>query len=270
MSRIKTVFASLRQQRKKALIPFITAGDPDQTMTVPLMHELVNAGADIIELGVPFSDPMADGPTIQRSSERALKHHVGLKDVLVMVAEFRKSDPITPVVLMGYANPVESMGQEIFAAKAKESGVDGVLTVDYPPEECGEWVKHLKHHGLDAIFLLSPTTPQSRIERVAQMAQGYVYYVSLKGVTGSSHLDLNEVADKLSMLRSHISIPIGVGFGIRDGEMAKAVAELADAVVVGSRIIEEIEISSKSQLMENVIRLVSGLRTAIDDVVVKH
>lgn len=266
MFRIATAFDKLRQQHKKALIPFITAGDPEPAMTVALMHQLVKAGADVIELGVPFSDPMADGPTIQRASERALKHHVGLKDVLGMVAEFRNSDTSTPVVLMGYANPVEAMGYEKFAARAKECGVDGVLTVDYPPEECEEWVEHLRHHGIDAIFLLSPTTPPTRIAQVAKMAQGYVYYVSLKGVTGASHLDLNEVAGKLAQLRSLISIPIGVGFGIRDGATAKAVAGLADAVVVGSRIIEEIEQSPKAQVLANVDRLVTGLRSAIDEV----
>ena len=183
-----------------------------------------------------------------------------------MVAEFRKSDASTPVVLMGYANPVEAMGYEKFTAKAKECGVDGVLTVDYPPEECAEWVQHLRRHELDAIFLLSPTTPPARIEQVAKMAQGYVYYVSLKGVTGASHLDLNEVAGKLAQLRSRISIPIGVGFGIRDGATAKAVAGLADAVVVGSRIIEEIEQSPKAEVLANVGRLVTGLRSAIDEV----
>lgn len=264
MSRIAIVFDKLRLQGRKALIPFITAGDPEPAMMVPLMHELVKAGADVIELGVPFSDPMADGPTIQRSSERALKHHVGLKDVLTMVAEFRKSDTYTPVVLMGYANPVEAMGYEKFTARAKECGIDGVLTVDYPPEESAEWVKYLERQQIDAIFLLSPTTPQARIEQVAEMAQGYVYYVSLKGVTGALNLDLNDVANKLSQLRSVISIPIGVGFGIRDGGTARAVAELADAVVVGSRIIEEIENSPKEKVLANVYRLVKSLRSAID------
>ncbi len=270
MSRIATVFDRLRQQNKKALIPFITAGDPDPAMTVPLMHGLVKAGADIIELGVPFSDPMADGPTIQRSSERALKYHVGLKDVLTMVEEFRKNDMRTPVVLMGYANPVEAMGYGKFSTRAKECGVDGVLTVDYPPEECVEWVEHLRQKELDAVFLLSPTTPQTRIEQVAKMAQGYVYYVSLKGVTGASHLDLSEVANKLIQLRSCISIPIGVGFGIRDGVTAKAIAGLADAVVVGSRIIEEIEKSPRAEVLTNVDRLVKGLRSAIDEVSIKY
>jgi len=264
MSRISTLFGKLRQNRRKALIPFITAGDPEPGMMVPLMHELVQAGADIIELGVPFSDPMADGPTIQRSSERALKHRVSLQDVLAMVEEFRESDSSTPVVLMGYANPVEAMGYDAFTARAKASGVDGVLIVDYPPEESVEWVECLKRQNIAPIFLLSPTTPQQRVERVASLAEGYVYYVSLKGVTGSLHLDLRDVAEKLDGLRSRISIPIGVGFGIRDSATARAVAELADAVVVGSRIIEEIERSPKVEMLTNVHRLVKSLRIAID------
>ncbi len=267
MSRIASVFDILRQRNRKALIPFITAGDPEPAMMVPLMHELVKAGADIIELGVPFSDPMADGPTIQRSSERALRHHVGLKDVLAMVEEFRGADLSTPVVLMGYANPVEAMGHEAFAARAKACGVDGVLVVDYPPEESAEWIGHLKSQQIDAIFLLSPTTPQARIEQVASMAQGYVYYVSLKGVTGSLNLDLRDVAARLAQLRSRISIPIGVGFGIRDAATAGAVAGLADAVVIGSRIIEEIEKSPATEMLGNVYRLVRNLRSAIDEAV---
>lgn len=265
MTRITTVFNKLHQQKRKALIPFVTAGDPDPALMVPLMHELVKAGADVIELGVPFSDPMADGPTIQRSSERALKHGVGLKDVLTMVEEFRKDDVATPVVLMGYANPIEAMGYETFTARAKVCGVDGVLTVDYPPEESAEWVAYLNRRQIDAIFLLSPTTPQARVEQVAKMAQGYVYYVSLKGVTGASNLDLRDVAGKLAQLRSCISIPIGVGFGIRDSMTAKAVAGLADAVVIGSRIIEEIENSTRENLLSNVYRLVKSLRSAIDE-----
>ncbi len=270
MSRITIVFDELRQQHRKALIPFITAGDPDPAMMVPLMHELVKAGADVIELGVPFSDPMADGPTIQRSSERALKHHVSLNHVLTMVEEFRESNTFTPVVLMGYANPIEAMGYETFTARAKACGIDGVLTVDYPPEESEEWVKHLERQQIDPIFLLSPTTPQARIDRVAKMAKGYIYYVSLKGVTGASGLDLSDVASKLGRLRSTISIPIGVGFGIRDGATAKAVAELADAVVIGSRIIEEIERSPREDLLANVHRLVKSLRSAIDEVSPQH
>ncbi|SES77421.1 tryptophan synthase, alpha chain [Nitrosomonas marina] len=264
MNRIAQTFAVLQSNRKKALIPFITAGDPGPANTVDLMHCLVEAGSDIIELGVPFSDPMADGPTIQRSSERALKHQVGINSVLTMVSDFRKKNAQTPVVLMGYANPIEAMGYEHFAARAKEAGVDGVLTVDYPPEECEEWVRCLQQHDMDAIFLLSPTSAQSRVARVAELAKGYIYYVSLKGVTGASHLDLKEVESRLAELRAAVSIPIGVGFGIRDGAMAGAVAKLADAVVVGSRIIEEIEHSPQNELLNNVRNLVADMRKAID------
>ncbi|MFB3081621.1 MAG: tryptophan synthase subunit alpha [Nitrosomonadaceae bacterium] len=270
MSRIAATFDTLSQNNRKALITFITAGDPEPAMTVLLMHELVNVGADIIELGVPFSDPMADGPTIQRSYERALKYHVGLKDVLEMVAEFRRTNTVTPVVLMGYANPVEAMGHRKFVVRAKECGVDGVLTVDYPPEECEEWIENLKQEKIDAIFLFSPTTSLIRIQQVAKRVQGFVYYVSLKGVTGAAHINLAEVANKLAELRSYISIPVGVGFGIHDGVTARAVAEFADAVVVGSRIIEEIEKSAKEEVLINVSRLVKSLRSAIDKVGIKH
>jgi tryptophan synthase alpha chain len=266
INRISTTFAALKKQNRKALIPFITAGDPSPQITVQLMHQLVRSGADIIELGVPFSDPMADGPTIQRSSERALKHYVNLNDVLDMVAEFRKMDTSTPVVLMGYANPVEALGHASFAAKAKVCDVDGVLIVDYPPEESDKWVQCLDQQGIDAIFLLSPTTPQQRIAQVAKIAKGYIYYVSLKGVTGASHLDLDNVSEMMKQMRNHTSLPIGVGFGIRDGMTAKAVADLADAVVVGSRIIEEIERSSDTDLLlDNIGTLLSSLRKAIDD-----
>ena len=264
MSRIAATFENLKQNNRKALIPFITAGDPDQAMTILLMHELVNVGADIIELGVPFSDPMADGPTIQRSYERALKHNISLENVLEIVAEFRKTDTETPVVLMGYANPIEAIGRQKFSARAKECGVDGVLVVDYPPEECEEWLESLELNRMDAIFLLSPTTPERRIQQIAKRAKGFVYYVSLKGVTGSAHLDLNEVSNKLVDLRSHISIPIGVGFGIHDSVTARAVSELADAVVVGSRIMKEIEESPKEKILINVSEFVGSLRTAID------
>ena len=265
MSRIAATFETLKQNNKKALIPFITAGDPEPAMTVLLMHELVSVGADIIELGVPFSDPMADGPTIQRSYERALKHNVSLENVLEMVAEFRKKDTGTPVILMGYANPVESIGYQKFSARAKECGVDGVLVVDYPPEECEEWLESLQLNRIDAIFLLSPTTPETRIKQVAKRAQGFIYYVSLKGVTGAGHFDLSEVANKLASLRSYISIPIGVGFGIHDSVTARAVSELSDAVVVGSRIIKEIEKSSKEKILMNVSSLVKSFRNAIDE-----
>ena len=264
MSRIAATFENLKQSNRKALIPFITAGDPDQAMTILLMHELVNVGADIIELGVPFSDPMADGPTIQRSYERALKHNISLENVLEIVAEFRKIDTETPVVLMGYANPIEAIGHQKFSVRAKECGVDGVLVVDYPPEECEEWLESLELNRMDAIFLLSPTTPERRIQQIAKRAKGFVYYVSLKGVTGSAHLDLNEVSNKLVDLRSHISIPIGVGFGIHDSVTARAVSELADAVVVGSRIMKEIEESPREKILINVSEFVGSLRTAID------
>ncbi|OQW38858.1 MAG: tryptophan synthase subunit alpha [Proteobacteria bacterium SG_bin4] len=264
-NRIAQTFNTLKRQNRKALIPFVTAGDPNPQVTVPLMHRLVQSGADIIELGIPFSDPMADGPTIQRSSERALKHHVSLDAVLSMVSEFRQTNSDTPVVLMGYANPVEAMGYETFAAKAKQCGVDGILIVDYPPEESEKWVACLDQQGIDAIFLLSPTTPQPRIEQVAKMARGYVYYVSLKGVTGASHLDLQDVGKMLATLRQYISIPIGVGFGIRDGATAKAVAGLADAVVVGSRIIEEIEQSAEAEILDKTGYLLNSLRKAIDE-----
>ena len=265
MSRIQTVFEQLKLQQRKALIPFITAGDPNPQLTVPLLHALVEAGADILELGVPFSDPMADGPTIQRASERALKHHVGLHHVLDMVAEFRRKNSHTPVVLMGYGNPIEAMGWETFANRCAEVGVDGVLTVDFPPEESHEAFTHLEAHGIDPIFLLAPTTREERVAQVAKLARGYVYYVSLKGVTGAGNLDLSAIEQKLPQLRRHIKLPIGVGFGIRDGATANAVAKLCDGVVVGSRIVQEIEDSNEQEMVANVGRLVKELRQAIDN-----
>ena len=264
MSRIQATFEKLKVQQRKALIPFVTAGDPNPQVTVPLMHGLVEAGADVIELGVPFSDPMADGPTIQRASERALKHNVSLRDVLGMVAEFRKTNASTPVVLMGYGNPIEAMGWETFAKRCAEVGVDGVLTVDFPPEESHEAFAHLEAHGLDPIFLLAPTTSDERIAEVAKLARGYVYYVSLKGVTGAGHLDLAGIEEKLPHLRKYISLPIGVGFGIRDAATALAVARLCDGVVVGSRIVQEVENSKEQDVVANVGKLVNELRQAID------
>ena len=265
MSRIAETFKKLQSQKKQALIPFVTAGDPAPAMTVPIMRALVSAGADILELGVPFSDPMADGPTIQRSSERALKHNVGLKDVLGFVREFRTSDTTTPVVLMGYANPIEAMGYVTFAASAQSAGVDGVLVVDYPPEESKDLVGLLKKCGIDSIFLLSPTSEDGRIEQVGRMASGYIYYVSLKGVTGAANIDLKEVGAKLPLIRSHIKLPIGVGFGIRDAQTAKAIASISDAVVIGSRLVQEIESSQPDQLIGNLSTLVSGIRRAMDE-----
>lgn len=265
MSRISATFEKLRAADKKALIPFVTAGDPNAGVTAAIMHGLVGGGADIIELGVPFSDPMADGPTIQRSSERALKQGVGLRDVLQIVAEFRQTDQQTPVVLMGYANPIEAIGYSEFAQQAQAAGVDGVLVVDYPPEESRELTRQLNATGLDSIFLLAPTTLESRMDEVARTASGYVYYVSLKGVTGAKTLDLGEVAERIPQIRAHVDLPIGVGFGIRDGETARAVAELSDAVVIGSRLVEEIEQSGPDDVVARASALISEIRQALDN-----
>ncbi|HQC81323.1 MAG TPA: tryptophan synthase subunit alpha, partial [Accumulibacter sp.] len=255
-----------RAQGRKALIPFITAGDPDPALTVPLLHALVGAGADIIEVGVPFSDPMADGPTIQRASERALAKGVSLRHVLEMVANFRADDNETPVVLMGYANPIEAMGVDAFAAAAFDAGVDGVLVVDYPPEESGDFAKAMRRNALDPIFLLAPTSSDARISQVGELASGYIYYVSLKGVTGSVALDVAAVAARIPEIHARTGMPVGVGFGIRDAATAAAVAALADAVVIGSRIIEEIERSSPDAACRNVAALVADIRRGIDAV----
>ncbi len=264
MNRITKTFQRLHAQGRKALIPFITAGDPALDQTVPLMHALVAAGADVIELGVPFSDPMADGPTIQRASERALKNGMTLRGVLAMVADFRQQDATTPVVLMGYGNPVEAMGWEAFAARCAEVGVDGVLTVDFPPEESHAAFEYLQRHDIAPIFLLAPTTTEARIAQVAQLARGYVYYVSLKGVTGAGNLDINSIAAKMPQLRRFLSLPIGVGFGIRDAETARQVAAVSDAVVIGSRIVQEIETSAPDKCLGNVQNFVAGVRAALD------
>ncbi|ANQ84213.1 tryptophan synthase subunit alpha [Azoarcus olearius] len=264
MSKIQTTFQRLQAQGRKALIPFITAGDPDPTLTVPLMHALVAGGADIIELGVPFSDPMADGPTIQRASERALAQGMTLRKVLQAVREFRSGDADTPVVLMGYANPIEAMGQQAFVAAAREAGVDGALVVDYPPEECVEFAAASKAAGLDPIFLLAPTSSEQRFADVARAGSGYIYYVSLKGVTGAGTLDLDEVARRIPQIRAAVGMPVGVGFGIRDAESARRIGAVADAVVIGSRIIEEIERSPREQACSNVTHFVKGIREALD------
>ncbi len=264
MNRIDQVFARLRAAGRTALIPYVTTGDPSPALTVPIMHRLVAAGADIIELGVPFSDPMADGPVIQRASERALAQGVGLGDVLGLVADFRATDAATPVVLMGYANPIEAMGTTAFADAARAAGVDGVLVVDYPPEESAEFAALLDARGLAPIFLLSPTTPQSRIAAIGAMARGYVYYVSLKGVTGAGHLDTDEVARRLAEIRRHITLPVGVGFGIRDAASAQAIARHADAVVIGSRIIEEIESGAAAAAPGRAGAWLAGIRAALD------
>ena len=240
MSRIAATFERLRAPKRAALIPFVTAGDPSPRQTVAIMHALVEGGADVIELGVPFSDPMADGPVIQRSSERALKHGVGLRDVLAYVAEFRRTDAATAIVLMGYANPIEHLGLADFVARARAAGVDGVLIVDYPPEESAAWLEALAGSGIDPIFLLSPTSSDARIDLVARVAKGYIYYVSLKGVTGAAHIDLAGVEAMIQRIRARTPVPVGVGFGIRDGETARRVGRIADAVVIGSRIVQAI------------------------------
>ncbi|MBL8486080.1 MAG: tryptophan synthase subunit alpha [Rhodocyclaceae bacterium] len=264
MGRIADTFARLGREGRKALIPFITAGDPEPGLTPPLMRALVQGGADIIELGVPFSDPMADGPTIQRASERALTWGTSLRIVLGMVREFRKGNAQTPVVLMGYANPIEAYGIPAFVADAAAAGVDGVLVVDYPPEECAEFAAALKAGGLDPIFLLAPTSSDARFEQVARSGSGYLYYVSLKGVTGAAHLDLDEVARRIPAIRERVGMPVGVGFGIRDGAAAARVATVADAVVIGSRIIEEIENSSREEAPGRVAAFLEGVRKAMD------
>ncbi|MCL2525204.1 MAG: tryptophan synthase subunit alpha [Betaproteobacteria bacterium] len=263
MSRIQTTFQRLDGAGRKALIPFITAGYPAAELTVPLMQALVAAGADIIELGVPFSDPMADGPTIQRASERALALGMSLRKVLQLVSDFRAGDDKTPVVLMGYANPIEAMGLGTFAEKAAHAGVDGVLVVDYPPEEAAEFGAAMKAHGLDPIFLVAPTSTPERIAQVAAIASGYVYYVSLAGVTGSSALDVAAVAERLPAIRAQTGLPVGVGFGIRDAATAARIAGFADAVVVGSRIIEEIE--NAASACANAGMLVAELRRGMDE-----
>jgi len=265
MSRIAATFAHLGSEEKKALIPFITAGDPEPALTVPIMHGLVAGGADIIELGVPFSDPMADGPVIQRSSERALKHGVSLKQVIGYVAEFRLTDRTTPVVLFGYANPIEAMGIERFVDLAKTADADGVLVVDYPPEEAQRLVTLLDAREIDTIFLLSPTTDDGRLAQIAALGRGYLYYVSLRGVTGAAHLDLESVAARIGHIRRHTPLPIGVGFGVRDADTARRIAEFADAVIIGSRLVQEIENASHAGVKDRVTAFLSGVRAAMDN-----
>ena len=265
MSRIAATFDALKRQGRTALIPFITAGDPDPALAVPIMHALVAGGADVIELGVPFSDPMADGPVIQRASERALKHGVSLRDALGYVAEFRKSNRVTPVVVFGYANPVETMGMERFADALKAADADGVLVVDYPPEEARDLVKLLDARGLDMIFLLSPTTTDERLRQAARLGRGYLYYVSLKGVTGASHIDLNDVGARLKHLRAFTQLPLGVGFGIRNAATAKAIAAVADAVVIGSALVQEIEKAPQDKVALHVEQFLAPIRRALDD-----
>jgi len=267
MSRIAARFDELKARGRTALIPFITAGDPNPEITVELMHALVDAGADLIELGVPFSDPMADGPVIQRASERALEHHVGLHHVLDMVGVFRQRDNATPVVLMGYLNPIEVMGYDRFAEQAAAAGVDGVLVVDIPPEEGHGLLEALHERELDQIYLLAPTSTEARIEQICQAASGFVYYVSVKGVTGASHLALDEVAEKLQRIRAHTDLPVGVGFGIKDAPTAAAVSRIADAVVVGSALVSQVEALAERprEIAPALTEVLGAMRAAMDD-----
>ncbi len=264
MNRIDATFARQKAAGRTALIPYVMTGDPSLRATRPIMEALVAAGADLIELGVPFSDPMADGPVVQRAGERALAQGVGLGDVLDVVREFRAKDAATPIVLMGYANPIEAMGAERFADRAKEAGVDGVLVVDYPPEEATDFAQLLAKRDIAPIFLLAPTTSQARIAAVARVARGYVYYVSLKGVTGAGHLDTTDVAAKLGEIRKLVGVPVGVGFGIRDAASARAIAVHGDAVVIGSRIIEEMESGPPDLAAARAGAWLQGIRQALD------
>ncbi len=266
IGRITQCFERLRAEGRKALIPFITAGDPNPELTVPLMHAMVQAGADIIELGVPFSDPMADGPVIQAACERALKFHVSLRQALAMVRAFRARDNRTPVVLMGYLNPIEVMGYEPFAREAAEAGVDGALTVDMPPEEAAPLVAALRARGLAPVFLLAPTSTAGRIAKISALAQGYLYYVSLKGVTGAATLDVEDVARKLKGIRALTPLPLGVGFGIKDAQAAARVAQLADAVIVGSALVQKIErlADTPDKIIPEICTLLSQMRNAMD------
>ena len=268
MSRIQTTFEQLQAQGRKALIPYVTAGFPFADITPALMHGMVEAGADVIELGVPFSDPMADGPAIQKAGEKALALGVGMVQVLAHVTEFRKRNHTTPVVLMGYANPVERYdqlhGTDAFVNNAAAAGVDGVLIVDYPPEECVDFAAKLRAKNMDLIFLLAPTSTEERMAEVARVATGYVYYVSLKGVTGSAALDTSAVEAMLPLIRKHVHIPVGVGFGIRDAATAQAVGRVADAVVIGSRIIQLLEDQPHEKIVPLAISFLRGVRKALD------
>lgn len=265
MSRIQQTLDSLKKQNRKGLIPFITAGFPDPELTVPLMHALVEGGADIIELGVPFSDPMADGPVIQHASEVALKKGMNLEKLLDIVETFRAHDKTTPVVLMGYANPIERMGTDVFIEKAAAKGVDGVLVVDYPPEEGEDFARAMKAKGMDMIFLLAPTSTDERIRKIGEIAGGYIYYVSLKGVTGSGNMDINEVTSRIEKIRKYVTIPVGVGFGIRDAATARLLGASADAVVIGSRIIQELEKAEPANAAQAVKAFLTDIRKALDE-----
>lgn len=267
MNRISETFSRLKEQNRKALIPFITCGDPRPDTTLELMHALVKQGADILEIGVPFSDPMADGPAIQLANERSLVHHTGLKDVFAVVRQFRETDQQTPIVLMGYMNPIEFMGYEKFAKTAQDVGVDGLITVDLPPEETHDLLPLLKQHGIDPVFLLTPTTSDDRAKRILQQSSGYVYYVSLKGVTGSNQLDVTEVSNKIEHLRTLTDLPLAVGFGIKDAASASAVSQFADGVVVGSVLVNriaELADQQNSEIASQVSAVLGDMRQAMD------
>jgi tryptophan synthase alpha chain len=270
MSRIQATFETLKAARRKALIPYITVGDPYADATVEIMLAMAAAGADVIELGVPFSDPMADGPVIQQASERALARGIGMLQVLDVVRGFRRQNATTPVVLMGYANPVERYDQRhgagAFVADCAEAGVDGVLVVDYPPEECEDFARALQSRGLDPIFLLAPTSTAARMKEVGRIATGYVYYVSLKGVTGAGHLDTDAVAAMLPRIREHVRVPVGVGFGIRDAATARAVGAVADAVVIGSRLVQLLEAAPRDRVAQAAAQFIAEMRTALDHI----
>ena len=278
MSRLAARFAELKAQKTKngghktALIPYVMTGDPSPETTLPLMHAMVEAGADIIELGAPFSDPMADGPVIQAAAERSLAHDTSLHDVFSVVSEFRKKDDKTPIVMMGYLNPIEVMGYESFAQQASASGIDGVITVDMPPVEAGKYVPALKAQALDPIFLLAPTSTEERIKKLADVASGFVYYVSLKGVTGAATLDVSSVEEKVAQIRQYIDLPIGVGFGISDAPSAAKVADCSDAVVVGSVIVKKMTLNDgkteaeRSIIIKEISDILSAMRSAMDNV----
>jgi tryptophan synthase alpha chain len=268
MSRIAAVLAALKAKRRQALIPYVTAGDPYADSTPEVMQALADGGADIIELGVPFSDPMADGPVIQKASERALARGIGAAQVLAIVRAFRQRNSTTPVVLMGYANPIERYdqghGAGSFIRDAKAAGVDGLLVVDYPPEECEAFAAQLKTAGMDLIFLLAPTSTTERMQQVGRIASGYVYYVSLKGVTGAGHLDTESVAAMIPRIKQHVSVPVGVGFGIRDGATARAVAQVSDAVVIGTRLIQILESQTRDNAPAAGKAFMAEIRAAMD------
>jgi len=267
VGRITKIFSKLKQEKKQALIPFVTAGDPNKDTTLPLMHAMVDAGADIIELGIPFSDPMADGPVIQLANERALAHNTGLKDIFALVREFRQSNKHTAIVLMGYLNPVEWMGYQAFAQQSAESGVDGALIVDLPPEEAEEYTTIMRRHGLDTVYLITPTTTDERAKTICQNSSGYVYYVSLKGVTGSAALDVSAVAEQANSIRLKTDLPVAVGFGIKNAETAAAVAAVSDGVIVGSALINIIaanQNANSGEICSQVASLLANMRENMD------